>query len=72
MFTMSSHAEMILWTEVVIHVSCLGLTSIILRSDPQLSGAPEKAATHDNWLSVISLSHDVSGDKGGKRGIAVW
>jgi hypothetical protein len=48
MFTMSSHAAMILWPEVAMHVSCLGLVLIVLRSNPQVLETPEKAITWDS------------------------
>ena len=43
---------MIPWLEVVMHVSSLGLMSIVLRSNPQALGVPVKAVTWDSLLSM--------------------
>jgi hypothetical protein len=50
-------------------VSRLDLTSIVLRSNPQVSGAPEKAVTQDSWLSVTLWRQDLRNcDEVGERG----
>jgi hypothetical protein len=63
---------MILCVEVVKHVSRLGLTSIVLRSNPQVSGAPEKAVMQDKLWSVTLWRQELrSCDEVGERGKAV-
>jgi len=69
---MSPHAAMIPRLEVIIHVSSLGLMSIVLRSNPQVLGAPIKEVTWDSWLSVSLWEQGFcSSEEVGEKGKAV-
>ena len=73
MFTILPHAEMIFWMEVKMHVARCGLRSIVLRSSPQVLGAPEKAVTLDNLVySALWIQDSCNCDEVGEKGMAVY